>query len=154
MAVGFRKDSAESSGANARNVWVIPTQGRKEVHFATFPDEIPRRCILAGTSEHGVCADCGSQWVRETEKTVDYDRNAVENSKYGDEYKVGKSATGLNNLQARRKAGIKDDEGWNAKTLGWQPTCDCNAAVIPATILDPFVGSGTSCAVAQSPRTP
>ena len=49
--------------ANARNVWTIPTQGRPDAHFATFPDEIPRRCILAGTSEHGVCADCGSQWV-------------------------------------------------------------------------------------------
>ena len=55
------------NGANARNVWTIPTQGRPDAHFATFPDEIPRRCILAGTSEHGVCADCGSQWVRVVE---------------------------------------------------------------------------------------
>ena len=44
-----------AAGSNARNVWDIPTQGRPEAHFATFPDELPRRCILAGTSEHGVC---------------------------------------------------------------------------------------------------
>ena len=53
------------TGANVRNVWTIPTQGRSDAHFATFPDELPRRCILAGTSERGVCADCGAPWVRQ-----------------------------------------------------------------------------------------
>ena len=37
-----------------------------------------------------------------------------------------------------------------SETLGWQPTCGCNAAVVPATVLDPFVGSGTTCVVAQN----
>ena len=46
----------------------IPTQGRPDAHFATYPDELPRRCILAGTSERGVCADCGAPWVRQKEK--------------------------------------------------------------------------------------
>ena len=55
------------AGRNARNVWQIPTQGRPEAHFATFPDELPRRCILAGTSEHGVCAECGAPWARQAE---------------------------------------------------------------------------------------
>ena len=32
----------------------------------------------------------------------------------------------------------------------WQPSCSCNAATVPATVLDPFVGSGTTVAVAQS----
>ena len=36
------------------------------------------------------------------------------------------------------------------QTLGWQPTCSCKAAVVPATVLDPFVGSGTTCAVSQA----
>ena len=36
------------------------------------------------------------------------------------------------------------------KTTGWQPTCDHEAATVSATVLDPFVGSGTTCAVAQS----
>ena len=55
----------QPAGANARNVWTIPTQGRPDAHFATFPDELPRRCILAGTSEHGVCGECGAPWVRD-----------------------------------------------------------------------------------------
>ena len=35
------------------------------------------------------------------------------------------------------------------QTVGWLPTCDHNAARIPATVLDCFVGSGTTIAVAQ-----
>jgi DNA modification methylase len=33
--------------------------------------------------------------------------------------------------------------------MGWEPTCTCNADVVPATVLDPFAGSGTTMAVAQ-----
>lgn len=30
------------------------------------------------------------------------------------------------------------------KNLGWKPTCKCREAnTVPATVLDPFVGSGT-----------
>jgi len=35
---------------NARSVWTIPTQGYKDAHFATFPEELPRRCLLAGSA--------------------------------------------------------------------------------------------------------
>ena len=34
-------------------------------------------------------------------------------------------------------------------TVGWEPTCDCNAEHVPCVVLDPFVGSGTTCAVAS-----
>jgi site-specific DNA-methyltransferase (cytosine-N4-specific) len=36
-------------GANARSVWTINTQRYDGAHFATFPEELPRRCILAGS---------------------------------------------------------------------------------------------------------
>ena len=45
-----------------------------------------------------------------------------------------------------------DSTGWaplTRPTGQWQPTCDHDTPVIPATVLDPFVGSGTTCAVAQ-----
>ncbi len=42
---------------NARNVWTIPTQGFSGAHFATFPPELPRRCILAGCPPGGVVLD-------------------------------------------------------------------------------------------------
>ena len=34
---------------NARTVWEIATQPYPEAHFATFPEELARRCILAGS---------------------------------------------------------------------------------------------------------
>src|SRR5258708_36651491 len=52
-------------GRNARSVWTIATQPYPDAHFATFPEELPRRCILAGTSARGCCPECGAPWVRE-----------------------------------------------------------------------------------------
>ena len=42
---------------NARNVWSIATMPYKEAHFATFPPELPRRCILAGSREGDTVLD-------------------------------------------------------------------------------------------------
>ena len=52
------------SGANLRNVWTIPTHSFSEAHFATFPPKLVEPCIKAGTSERGVCKQCGGPWVR------------------------------------------------------------------------------------------
>ena len=99
---------ANPAGRNARNVWLIPTQGRPEAHFATFPDELPRRCILAGTSGHGVCADCGAPWIRQTEKPESpHDVDA--NTKYDVLSHAGRARK---MIQSRRERGIKDTEGW------------------------------------------
>jgi DNA modification methylase len=45
------------NGRNLRNVWTIATQPFTEAHFATFPTEIPRRCILAGSREGDTVLD-------------------------------------------------------------------------------------------------
>ena len=62
--IGFneRWDQAEAEGLtdtsrNARTVWTIATQPYKEAHFATFPEELPKRCILAGCPEGGTVLD-------------------------------------------------------------------------------------------------
>jgi DNA modification methylase len=44
------------AGANLRNVWSLGPEPTPFAHFATFPTEIPRRAILAGSSERGCCA--------------------------------------------------------------------------------------------------
>jgi DNA modification methylase len=36
-------------GRNSRSVWFIGTQSYAQAHFATFPEELARRCILAGS---------------------------------------------------------------------------------------------------------
>jgi DNA modification methylase len=42
---------------NIRNVWSIPTAAYSEAHFATFPPEIPERCIKAGSPLGGEILD-------------------------------------------------------------------------------------------------
>jgi DNA modification methylase len=46
-----------NSGRNIRSVWEIATQPYPEAHFATFPEELARRCIAAGCPEDGVVLD-------------------------------------------------------------------------------------------------
>lgn len=40
----------QKSERTARSVWTIPTKPYAGAHFATFPEELPRRCILAGSA--------------------------------------------------------------------------------------------------------
>jgi len=43
------KEEQCASGANLRNYWVLGPDCFPEAHFATFPREVPRRCILLGS---------------------------------------------------------------------------------------------------------
>ena len=67
----FVADQRPMHRRNQRNVWTLGPDPSPEAHFATFPREIPRRAILAGTSEHGVCAACGAPWERVVERVRD-----------------------------------------------------------------------------------
>ena len=62
------------AGRNVRSVWTIATQPYPEAHFATFPEALASRCILAGTSERGCCPECGAPWEREIEQRIDIRR--------------------------------------------------------------------------------
>lgn len=42
---------------NKRDVWTVSTKPFKEAHFATFPPELIKPCILAGCSEGGTVCD-------------------------------------------------------------------------------------------------
>ncbi|NTG86178.1 site-specific DNA-methyltransferase [Agrobacterium rhizogenes] len=44
---------------NGRNVWTFNIEGYRGAHFATFPRELARRCILAGAPKT-VCGCCGA----------------------------------------------------------------------------------------------
>ncbi|MCF5061281.1 site-specific DNA-methyltransferase [Pseudomonas proteolytica] len=53
-----REESAYSLDTrNKRSVWTVPTQGFKGAHFATFPPDLIRPCILAGAPLGGVVLD-------------------------------------------------------------------------------------------------
>jgi DNA modification methylase len=46
-----------SDSRNARSVWTIATAPFAEAHFATFPPELPERCIKAGCPKGGTVLD-------------------------------------------------------------------------------------------------
>lgn len=66
-----RKPTESTGGRNLRSVWTIATQACSFAHFATFPEELVNRCILAGTAETA-CGICGAPYKREVELTEEY----------------------------------------------------------------------------------
>ena len=132
---GRKRAVGDPSGASLRNVWTMPTKPYSGAHFATFPSALPRRCIRASTSELGVCRECGAPWVR-----------VVETQYRQHEHWFGSKQDARH---SRGNAGNGYNEPVDRRTVDWQPTCACDAETGPATVLDPFVGSGTTVAVAQ-----
>jgi DNA modification methylase len=128
------------TGANLKSVWQIATQPYPEAHFATFPEEIPERCIKLGTSERGCCEKCGAPWVRDSESIGPTEARTNWEAEPS-EYRGMTRQSGL--TSARWSA------QWPRKMNGWLPGCDCQAGTIPCVSLDPFAGSGTTLAVAR-----
>jgi DNA modification methylase len=54
---GFTQNAMEYEMRNKRTVWTIPTQPYAEAHFATFPEELPKLCILAGSKPGDIVLD-------------------------------------------------------------------------------------------------
>jgi DNA modification methylase len=105
-------------------------------HFATFPVALPERCILASTSAKGACADCGAPWRRITEKSH-HGRDGRDRGGVGAQHR----RESIGRTEVRRRP---FQEGVVYHTRGWQPTCDCDADVVPCVVLDPFSGSGST----------
>jgi hypothetical protein len=127
---------------NLRSVWTIPTSPFPGAHFATFPPELAKRCILAGTSAEGCCSACLAPW----ERVVD-----AEPYQARGEYRKHAGESGHNNPSGKTPGsntrGMPDR---NKTTTGWRPTCQCSAGEpVPCTVLDPFGGSGTTADVAR-----
>ncbi len=156
------------AGRNARSVWEVATQPTPEAHFATYPEALVRRCILAGTSEAGGCSVCGAPYERQVERG--HDTSSADSAVRTAE---------VTTTTAQRKLGApyrRQMAEHPPQTTGWTPSCACGVAPatagaeattgtpvesttrqmavaggapVPQLVLDPFVGSGTTMLVAR-----
>jgi DNA modification methylase len=172
-------DFQHPAGRNLRSVWTIATQPYPGAHFATFPQALVEPCIKAGTSEKGVCPECGAPWERVVERTNATRRGdgapsvaarlsgglavgsanhmgspEVETTGWKPPYvapsEIDRYGTGQAGVH--RKVGGQYQKWLDEhpkQTVGWNGPCKHEGDPIPATVLDPFAGSGTTGLVAQ-----
>jgi DNA modification methylase len=139
----YREDD-ESNRRNKRSVWEINTQPYPETHFAVYPTALIEPCILAGSADQA-CPVCRAPWKRiikreETSKDEDTESwRTQENPGFG-----------------VRRPPEPNQPGayYTGRTVGWEPTCDCedNDGSASSIVLDPFTGSGTTGLVALQHR--
>lgn len=124
-----------------RNSWVLNPEPYAGSHFAVFPTELVRRCVLAG-SPVMCCAACGTGYRRVVERYRTH--NGVRRDDLG----------AWRNTDPGSPSGAQGDGHWRygtvTETQGFAPACECGpgAGTTPSVALDPFVGSGTTCLVA------
>jgi DNA modification methylase len=103
-------------------------------HYAAFPSEWPRRLIL-GWSPREICTACG-EGRRPIVSSQRLPRRPNEHNAYG----AGKHGTGKHSLDTVPEVHI----------LGYGCCPDIDAPATPGIVLDPFGGTGTTAAVAQT----
>jgi DNA modification methylase len=120
-----------------RSVWTVALEPLKEEHTAAFPRKLIRPAIRAGASIHGCCSECGAPYVRELMKIRKPTRP-------GRNTKV----TGDSMIDGNRDPGRHIT---SVETTGWIASCACEGhSVVPCTVLDIFMGSGTTAIEARS----
>jgi hypothetical protein len=118
----------------------VNPKGYKEAHFATYPLALCEPIMKASTSDKGNCPKCGRPWARVIER------------RGGKSIAVGKSVAKREQGLATAFSGYDDGSSCPSfSTLGWRPTCQCADAddPIPAVVLDPFAGTGTTLMAAR-----
>lgn len=95
----------------------VTTAGYAGAHFATYPKALIEPFIMASTSEHGCCADCGAPWKRIVEsKAIKRDRPNDYTKRTGED--------GTGNSCANSVAGTE------SRTVGWRPDCECHGKLV------------------------
>lgn len=139
--------------ADDSDVWTVTTQAYPGIHYATFPEELARRCIVAGSPPE-CCAVCRAPMVRILGKP---ERRAGRSSGNKARHLAlgAPPETALNDERwhgDRLNTHMGSSVPWESNerpTLGWKRSCKHEGGPnVPAVVLDPFAGSGTTGAVA------
>ncbi len=128
----FDAEAVRESSGNLRSVWRVAKARNRGMHSATMPDEIARRCVLAGSPAY-VCELCGQPQRRIVERERKPTRPARANKPT-----AGRCADPLRHVTTIR-------------TIDWRCACpaDDTPRLRPATVFDPFAGTGTTLRVAR-----
>jgi hypothetical protein len=115
---------------NLGNIWSLPPSSYPAAHFATFCLEEPELCIKASCPAE-VCVKCGKARMRITEPGA-----KTRIARYPADERI-------------RDSKMAGPPSWNqTDTLGWTD-CGCESPEYePGLVLDPFVGTGTTCVAA------
>jgi DNA modification methylase len=140
-----------------RSVWKIATQPLKAAHFAAYPPELVRRCLVGSVSEKGCCPTCAAPWVRATEKQRRATRPGENNKQHfatnWASHDGGHSTLKYNTPDNHAKVvGNRDAYRHVTETIttGWRQSCKCEPVdPVPCHVLDPFHGAGTTMKVCE-----
>ncbi len=153
-------------GKNPSDFWNINTKPYLEAHFATFPEELVRRPILATCPKY-ICKKCGKIRERLYKSLPPHPETDLEyNSKYKTD-DIGLNRQGFarsNSMEREREASrivakklYPDDEEAQQEYINYvhdhggatrqefigYSDCGCGAQYDSGWVLDPFAGSGT-----------
>jgi len=138
------------SGRNPRSVLDIPTQPYKGSHYATFPVNLIAPLIRA-TCPRWACPVCGQGWAPVVDKSTSFESGSGKAGRGGGEL-AGKHQE-IETLHSGDGHDVRLGPVVHSNVLGYKPTCEhphTQEEAIPGIVLDPFVGSGTTVAVAKS----
>lgn len=132
------------AGANLLDVWVFPKgfyDDDVNIHIARFPEELPRRAILASVPAY-TCKACGTPYRRIVDKKcIDEQQRASKKMA-----KVVVDTWGT--IGSTSTFNVKRSVVYS--TIGWDKRCTCKRnETIPGIVLDPFAGVGTTGIVAK-----
>ncbi len=120
----------------------VNPKGYSGAHFAVMPEKLVEPMIKSGTSEKGVCPECGAPWRRVVGKGTAVQQHWAP----GTQEKIH-IAQGKHGASSVMNTGYVTEK----ETLGWRPGCKCGREdTVPALVLDPFMGVGTVGLVAQN----
>lgn len=137
---GEERTSGNPNERNKRSVWTIATQPYSKAHFATFPFDLVKPCILAG-SARDACAECGTPYERQIEKELVPTAKAAKTFVVDERDRVADPNDQGSN---RQKDGHKPGYINKITTLGFIKKCKCKTDKRKSSlVLDPFSGSGT-----------
>ena len=170
-----RREYFHPNGRNLRDVWTIPTQSFPGAHFATFPEKLVKICIKAGASQYGCCPKCSAPWKRIIEYKANYIKREIAHAPHSEPTKV--DSTGWEPPTIKKFGWCPTCDCYLPGQSDWPKLPKIKDAkhptkveekkiaacwrkrlklieqykehpVVPCTVLDPFVGSGTSGVVA------